>query len=71
MQAAAPGIGGAPPWLLQYIIYVIIAPNPCKSPSEKMIKHRAYEAQNTDRTPIGMRRLRHIDAASKIAKQIR
>jgi hypothetical protein len=31
----------ASPWLLKYIIYVIIAPNPCKSASEKMIKQRA------------------------------
>ena len=53
MWAAASGIGGAPPWLLKYIIYVIIAPNPCRSASGKMIEQRLHEAKNEGRAPIG------------------
>ena len=41
MRVAASGIGKAPPWLLKYIIYAIIAPNPYRSASEKIIKQRA------------------------------
>ena len=43
MRAAVSGIDEAPPWLLKYIIYVILAPNPYRSASGKMQDARRLE----------------------------
>ena len=60
MRAAASGIGGASLRLLKYITSVIIAPNSCKSASEKMIKQRAVLTQAARLTRGANRKLRPI-----------